>query len=64
MFLALILAWIIFTFLLKIVKTTVVNALMIAALVVLLQVGYDITPIDIFNYIVTLPQRLLNSSGR
>jgi hypothetical protein len=64
MFLALLLAWIIFTFLIKIVKTTLVNALMIAALVLLLQVGYGITPIDIFNYIVTLPQRLLNSSGR
>jgi hypothetical protein len=64
MFLALILAWIIFTFLIKIVKTTVVNALMIAALVLLLQVGYGITPIDIFNYIVTLPQKLLNSGAR
>jgi hypothetical protein len=64
MFLALILAWIIFTFLIKIIKTTVVNALMIAALVLLLQVGYGVDPIDIFNYIVTLPQRLLNSGGR
>jgi hypothetical protein len=64
MFLALILAWIIFTFLVKIIRTTVVNALMIAALVLLLQVGYGIDPIDIFNYIVTLPQRLLNSGGR
>ena len=53
MFLALILAWIIFTFLVKIIRTTVVNAVMIAALVLLLQVGYGIDPIDIFNYIVT-----------
>ena len=64
MFLALILTWIIFTFLVKIIRTTVVNAVMIAALVLLLQVGYGIDPIDIFNYIVTLPQRLLNSGGR
>lgn len=64
MFLALILAWIIFTFLLKIIKTTVVNALMIAAIVLLLQVGYGVDPIDIFNYIVTLPQKLLNSGGK
>ena len=64
MFLALILAWIIFTFLVKIIKTTVVNAVMIAALVLLLQVGYGIDPIDMFNYVVTLPQRLLNSGGR
>ncbi len=64
MFLALVLAWLIFTFLVKIVKTTIVNALLIAGVVLLLQVGYGITPIDIYNYIVTLPQKLMNSGAR
>ncbi|BAZ38861.1 hypothetical protein NIES4101_48060 [Calothrix sp. NIES-4101] len=52
---ALIIAWVVFTFLLKIIKTTVFNALIIAGMVFLLQVGYGIKPQDIWNFITQMP---------
>lgn len=58
MFVALIVAWIVFTILVKIVKTTVSSAMTVAAIVVLLQIGYGITPQDIWNQIIHLPQTL------
>ncbi|TBR59350.1 hypothetical protein BLD44_003600 [Mastigocladus laminosus UU774] len=58
MLIALIVAWLIFTILIKVVKTTVKNAFMIAAIVVLLQIGYGIGPQEIWNYIVQIPQKL------
>jgi FtsH-binding integral membrane protein len=57
MFFALIVAWIVFTILLRIIKTTVINALMVAGIVFLLQVGYGITLRDILNFLVQLPQQ-------
>jgi FtsH-binding integral membrane protein len=63
MFFALIVAWIVFTILLRIVKTTVINALMIAGIIFLLQVGYGITLRDILNFLVQLPQQF-SQSGR
>ncbi len=57
MFFALIIAWIVFTILLRIIKTTVINALMVAGIVFLLQVGYGITLKDILNFLVQLPQQ-------
>ncbi|NWF59258.1 MAG: hypothetical protein HXY43_08115 [Fischerella sp.] len=59
MIIALIVAWLIFTILIKVVKTTVKTALMIATVVVLLQVGYGIGPQDILNYMMQLPQNIL-----
>jgi hypothetical protein len=58
MLVALIVAWIVFTILVKIVKTTVSSAITIAAIVVLLQISYGITPQDIWNQIIHLPQTL------
>ncbi|MFQ4143231.1 hypothetical protein [Chlorogloeopsis sp. ULAP02] len=58
MLVALIIAWIVFTILIKVIKTTVKNALIIAAVIVLLQVGYGIGPQDIWNQIVKLTQTL------
>jgi hypothetical protein len=58
MIIALIVAWIVFTILLKVVKTTVSNALKIAAIIVLLQIGFGIGPDDIWHYINQLPQTL------
>ena len=58
MLVALIVAWIVFTILVKIVKTTVSSAITIAAIVVLLQISYGITPQDIWNQIAHLPQTL------
>lgn len=58
MIIALIVAWIVFTILVKILKTTVSNALTVAAVIVLLQVGYGITPQDIWQQLMHLPQNL------
>jgi hypothetical protein len=58
MLIALIVAWLIFTILVKVVKATVKTAFLIAAVIVLLQVGYGIGPQEMWNYIVQLPQKL------
>lgn len=58
MLIAVIVAWLIFTILVKVVKTTVKTAFFIAAIIVLLQVGYGIGPQEMWNYIVQLPQKL------
>ncbi|BAY27086.1 hypothetical protein NIES2100_69070 [Calothrix sp. NIES-2100] len=54
----LILAWIVFAVLWKILKTTVRTALTIAAILVLLQISFGITPQDIWDQIINLPQTL------
>ena len=54
----LILAWIVFAVLWKLLKTTLRTALTIAALLVLLQIGFGITPQDIWYQITHLPQAL------
>ncbi len=54
----LILAWILFVVLWKLLKTTVKTALTIAAILVLLQIGFGITPQDIWYQIMHLPQTL------
>jgi hypothetical protein len=59
----LILAWIVFTFLWKILKTTLKNALTVAALLVLLNIGYGITPRDIWHQIMQFAQTLSQSSS-
>ncbi|WP_414527432.1 hypothetical protein [Nodularia chucula] len=48
----LIVAWIVFVILFKILKTTLKNALTIAAILVLLNIGFGITPQDIWNQII------------
>ncbi|MFH7025738.1 MAG: hypothetical protein ACHBN1_10100 [Heteroscytonema crispum UTEX LB 1556] len=58
MIIALIVAWIVFTILFKVVKTTMSNALTVAAIIVLLQIGFGISPQDIWQYISQLPQTL------
>lgn len=63
MLVALIVAWIVFTILVKILKTTVSTAITVAAIVVLLQISYGITPQDIWNQIVNLPQSLSQIQG-
>lgn len=52
----LILAWIVFVILLKVLKTTVKNALTIAAILILLNVGFGITPEDIWQQIRQITQ--------
>ncbi|MBH8577898.1 hypothetical protein I8752_34050 [Nostocaceae cyanobacterium CENA369] len=52
----LIVAWIIFVVLWKIIKTTVSNALTIAAILILLNIGFGITPQDIWHQIIQFAQ--------
>ncbi|MDB9374508.1 hypothetical protein [Nodularia sphaerocarpa] len=54
----LILAWIVFVILFKILKTTLKNALTIAAILVLLNIGFGITPQDIWHQIMDLSQTI------
>lgn len=55
---ALAIAWLIFTWLINVIKTTVQTAVLIAVLVLVLQVGFVISPQQIFNTLVGLPQQL------
>ena len=52
----LIVAWIVFVILWKILKTTVSYAFTIAAILVLLNVGFGITPQDIWHQIMQIAQ--------
>ncbi|MBH8553101.1 hypothetical protein I8751_12125 [Nostocaceae cyanobacterium CENA357] len=54
----LIIAWIIFVVLWKLLKTTVSNALTIAAILILLNIGFGITPHDIWHQIMQFAQTL------
>lgn len=54
----LIIAWIVFVILLKVLKTTVKNALTIAAILILLNVGFGITPEDIWQQIRQITQTI------
>lgn len=58
MIITLILAWIIFVILFKVVKITVKTALIIAGILVLLHLAFGITPQDIWNQIIQLPKTL------
>lgn len=55
---ALILSWLVFTALIKVVKTTVSTALAIAAIVLVLQLVFGINPQDLWQQITQLPQIL------
>ena len=55
---SLILSWLIFTWLIKIVKTTVSTAIGVAAIALLLQLFFGIGPDAILDSIFNLPQLL------
>lgn len=55
---ALIVSWLVFTALIKVVKTTVSTAIAIAAIVLVLQLVFGINPQDLWQQIITLPQTL------
>lgn len=55
---ALILSWLVFTGLIKIVKTTLSTALTVAAIVLILQLFFGIGPQAILDTVVNLPQIL------
>jgi hypothetical protein len=52
----LILAWIVFIIVWKVLKATITNALTIAAILILLNIGFGITPQDIWNQIINFAQ--------
>jgi len=54
----LIVAWIVFIILWKLLKATVSTALTIAAILVLLNIGFGITPQDIWHQITQFAQTL------
>lgn len=55
---ALIVSWLVFTALIKVVKTTVSTAIAIAAIVLVLQLVFGINPQDVWQQITQLPQIL------
>ncbi|BAY79643.1 hypothetical protein NIES25_61280 (plasmid) [Nostoc linckia NIES-25] len=54
----LIVAWIVFVILWKLLKATVSTALSIAAILVLLNIGFGITPQDIWHHITQFAQTI------
>ncbi|MEH2315659.1 hypothetical protein [Nostoc sp.] len=54
----LIVAWIVFIILWKLLKATLSSALTIAAILVLLNIGFGITPQDIWHYLMQFAQNL------
>lgn len=58
---ALIVSWLVFAALIKVVKTTVSTAIAIAAIVLILQLAFGIRPQEIWQEITQLPQILWNA---
>lgn len=57
---AVIVSWLVFTALIKIVKTTATTAISIAAIVLGLQIGFGVVPQDLWQQITQLPQIVWN----
>ena len=53
---ALAVAWLVFTWLVNVVKTTVKTAIIVAAIVLVLQIVFGIAPKELIDQIITLPQ--------
>ena len=64
MIITLIVAWIIFLILWKLVKTTIKTAVTFAAIVVLLYFGFGITPQDILHTISEITQKFSQTPVR
>lgn len=55
---AIVIAWLVFTALLKVVKTTLTTALTIAAIVLVLMLVFGVNPIDLWEQITEIPRLL------
>ncbi|OKH27872.1 hypothetical protein NIES1031_07970 [Chroogloeocystis siderophila 5.2 s.c.1] len=55
---ALVVAWLVFTALIRVVKTTLSTALTVAAIVLILQIGFGVQPQQLWQQIVQLPQMI------
>ncbi|NJL82455.1 MAG: hypothetical protein HC890_04885 [Chloroflexaceae bacterium] len=51
-------AWLVFTWLVKVIKASVSSALLIAGLVLVLQLIFGIGPGDLWQQVISLPQTL------
>ncbi len=56
---AILVAWLVFTWLINVVKTTVMTAVTIATIILLLQIVFGIGPQQLWQEITQLPQTLL-----
>jgi hypothetical protein len=52
---AIVISWLAFTALLKVLKTTITTAITIAAIILILQILFGITYLDLWEQITTLP---------
>ncbi|MBP0019749.1 MAG: hypothetical protein J7647_19620 [Cyanobacteria bacterium SBLK] len=59
---AIIVAWLVFTWLIKIVKVSLKTALAIAAIVLILQIVFGIGPRDLWEQIWRLPETIRDMS--
>ena len=57
---ALVVSWLVFTALVKIVKTTVTTAVAIAGIILILQLGFGIGYQDLWEQITQIPQLVWN----
>ncbi|MBD2627573.1 hypothetical protein [Trichormus variabilis] len=64
MIITLIVAWIIFVILWRLVKTTIKTAMTFAGIVVLLYFGFGITPQDIWQKLAEITQNISQTSVR
>ncbi|MCD8485767.1 MAG: hypothetical protein LRZ84_03195 [Desertifilum sp.] len=55
---AIAIAWLVFTALIKVVKTTITTALTIAAIVLLLMLVFGVNPTDLWEQLIALPQTI------
>ncbi len=57
---ALLVSWLLFRWLFTIIKSTVINLAIIALIIVLLQSAFGISPQELLNEIINLPQTFQN----
>ncbi|MGL5080181.1 MAG: hypothetical protein ACRC8A_01710 [Microcoleaceae cyanobacterium] len=55
---ALLISWLVFTWLVKVLKASINTALSIAAIVLVLQLLFGIGPQELFQQLTTLPEKL------
>ncbi len=55
---AIAISWLLFTALVRLLKTTVSTALMVAAIFFIAQLGFGIKPLALWQEVTTLPQTL------
>jgi predicted PurR-regulated permease PerM len=57
---SLVITWLVFTWLIKVLKASIGTAIAIAAIVLILQIIFGINNQDIWQQIINLPQTLLD----